>query len=118
MPWKLDVGSIVQVIVPAIMEDVIFTEYGGMGLDYTYGVAMNEALGHTNCGGIPMAIAVQTDVSTPALARWVQILGGVLLWMGTHPKIKCINSCNAQQLFIFWEMDQGFPVASVSTTNS
>jgi len=45
-------------------------EYGGSGLDYSYGVAMAEALGHINCGGIPMAIGVQTDMCTPALARF------------------------------------------------
>ena len=45
-------------------------EYGGAGLDYSYGVAMAEALGHIDCGGIPMAIGVQTDMCTPALARF------------------------------------------------
>ncbi len=44
--------------------------YGGMGLDYSYSVAMAEALGHINCGAIPMAIGVQTDMATPALARF------------------------------------------------
>ncbi|MDI1236157.1 MAG: acyl-CoA dehydrogenase family protein [Polaromonas sp.] len=44
--------------------------YGGAGLDYSYGVAMAEALGHIDCGGIPMAIGVQTDMCTPALARF------------------------------------------------
>ena len=43
--------------------------YGGMGLDYSYSVAMAETLGHIHCGGIPMAIGVQTDMCTPALAR-------------------------------------------------
>ena len=46
----------------------MFAEYGGMGLDFTYSMAVAEALGHINCGGIPMAIAVQADMSTPALA--------------------------------------------------
>lgn len=46
------------------------TEYGGLGLDYTYSVAMGEALGNVTCGAIPMAIAVQTDMATPALARY------------------------------------------------
>ena len=46
------------------------TEYGGMGLDYTYSVAVAEELGSINCGGIPMAIGVQTDMATPALARY------------------------------------------------
>jgi citronellyl-CoA dehydrogenase len=45
-------------------------EYGGAGLDYSYAVAMAEALGHIDCGGVPMAIGVQTDMCTPALARF------------------------------------------------
>jgi len=45
-------------------------EYGGAGLDYSYGMAMAEALGHIDCGGVPMAIGVQTDMCTPALARF------------------------------------------------
>src|SRR6476661_5185703 len=44
-------------------------KYGGMGLDYSYSVVMAEALGHVNCGGVPMAIGVQTDMCTPALAK-------------------------------------------------
>ena len=45
-------------------------EYGGAGLDYSYAMAMAEALGHIECGGVPMAIGVQTDMATPALARF------------------------------------------------
>jgi len=45
-------------------------KYGGMGLDYTYQLAAVEALGDINCAGIPMAIGVQTDMATPALARY------------------------------------------------
>ena len=44
--------------------------YGGAGLDYSYGLAMAETLGHIHCGGVPMAIGVQTDMCTPALARF------------------------------------------------
>jgi citronellyl-CoA dehydrogenase len=44
--------------------------YGGAGLDYSYSVVMAEALGNTRCGGVPMAIGVQTDMATPALARF------------------------------------------------
>ena len=44
--------------------------YGGAALDYSYAMAMAEALGHTHCGGVPMAIGVQTDMATPALARF------------------------------------------------
>jgi len=45
-------------------------EFGGLGLDYSYAVAAGEALGNINCGGVPMAIGVQTDMATPALARF------------------------------------------------
>jgi len=45
-------------------------EHGGAGLDYSYSVAIAEALGHARCGGVPMAIGVQTDMATPALARF------------------------------------------------
>lgn len=45
-------------------------ELGGLGLDYSYGVMMAEELGHIHCGAVPMAIGVQTDMATPALARF------------------------------------------------
>jgi citronellyl-CoA dehydrogenase len=44
--------------------------FGGADLDYSYAVVMAEALGHIRCGGLPMAIGVQTDMATPALARF------------------------------------------------
>lgn len=42
---------------------------GGMGLDWSYDLAFCEALGETNCGSIPMAVGVQTNMATPALAK-------------------------------------------------
>ncbi|WP_219894982.1 acyl-CoA dehydrogenase family protein [Aquisediminimonas profunda] len=45
-------------------------KFGGAGLDYSFGVAMAEALGDITCGGVPMAIGVQTDMATPALAKY------------------------------------------------
>lgn len=45
-------------------------EYGGMGLDWSYAAVVAETLGHINCGAVPMAIGVQTDMATPALARF------------------------------------------------
>ena len=45
-------------------------EYGGMGLDYSYQIVFSEELGRVRCGGVPMAIGVQTDMATPALARF------------------------------------------------
>lgn len=44
-------------------------ESGGMGLDYSYAALLAEELAQINCGGIPMAIGVQTDMCTPALAE-------------------------------------------------
>jgi len=46
------------------------TKYGGMGLDYSYQLVFLETLGHIRAGGIPMAIGVQTDMATPALAQF------------------------------------------------
>jgi citronellyl-CoA dehydrogenase len=45
-------------------------EYGGQELDFSYSMVMAEALGDCACGGVPMAIGVQTDMCTPALARF------------------------------------------------
>ncbi|MBC7918852.1 MAG: acyl-CoA dehydrogenase family protein, partial [Rhodoferax sp.] len=42
------------------------TEFGGMGLDFSYSMVAAEALGDCNVGGVPMAIGVQTDMCTPA----------------------------------------------------
>ncbi len=44
--------------------------YGGMGLDYSYQIAAVEEFGGCTNGAVPMAIGVQTDMATPALARW------------------------------------------------
>ena len=45
-------------------------EYGGLGLDYSYELMLAMALGHCNGGSLPMAIGVQTDMATPALAKF------------------------------------------------
>lgn len=44
-------------------------QFGGMGLDYTFNAVLAEELGLIKAGGVPMAIGVQTDMATPALAR-------------------------------------------------
>ena len=44
--------------------------FGGAGLDYSFAMVMAEELGNIACGGVPMAIGVQTDMATPALARF------------------------------------------------
>ena len=45
-------------------------KYGGMGLDYSYGMIFAEALGHANDSGVITSIGVQTDMATPALDRF------------------------------------------------
>jgi len=46
------------------------TAYGGLGLDFSYSMVVAEELGAIPCGGVPMAIGVQTDMCTPALHRF------------------------------------------------
>jgi citronellyl-CoA dehydrogenase len=45
-------------------------EYGGQGADHSYTVVLAEELGRADCAGVPMAIAVQASMATPALARY------------------------------------------------
>jgi citronellyl-CoA dehydrogenase len=45
-------------------------EYGGLGLDYSYNLVWAESLGHITAGGIGSSLGVQTDMCTPALARY------------------------------------------------
>lgn len=45
------------------------TAYGGVGLDYSYQTVFSEELGSIRSAGVGMAIGVQTDMATPALAN-------------------------------------------------
>ena len=45
-------------------------KYGGQGLDYSYEMAFCEAIGNAKSASSTMAIGVQTDMATPALARY------------------------------------------------
>ena len=44
--------------------------YGGMGADHSFTVIAGEEMGRISCGGVPMAMAVQMSMATPALARF------------------------------------------------
>jgi citronellyl-CoA dehydrogenase len=44
--------------------------YGGMGADHSFTVIAGEEMGRISCGGVPMAMAVQMSMATPALARY------------------------------------------------
>ena len=45
-------------------------EFGGEGADHSFTYVMAQELGRINCAGVPMAIAVQAAMATPALARF------------------------------------------------
>ena len=45
-------------------------EFGGMGLDYSYGLVFAEALGHAWDLGVITAIGVHTDMATPPIDRY------------------------------------------------
>ncbi len=45
-------------------------EFGGSGLDFSYSVAAGEALGYIKAQGVGMAMGVQSDMATPALANF------------------------------------------------
>ena len=45
-------------------------EYGGQGADHSFTVILAEELGRADCAGVPMGIAVQVAMATPALARF------------------------------------------------
>ena len=44
--------------------------YGGGGADHSFTYALSQELGRVDCAGVPMAIAVETSMATPALARY------------------------------------------------
>jgi citronellyl-CoA dehydrogenase len=44
--------------------------YGGMAADHSFTLVAGEEMGRISCGGVPMAIAVQMSMATPALARY------------------------------------------------
>lgn len=42
-------------------------KYGGRGLDYWYELVLLEEISRIDCGGVPMAISVQTNMATPVI---------------------------------------------------
>lgn len=43
--------------------------FGGMGLDFSYAMAVAEGFGHCHASGVGMSIGAHANMSTPALAR-------------------------------------------------
>ncbi|MGI9195937.1 MAG: acyl-CoA dehydrogenase family protein [Candidatus Nanopelagicales bacterium] len=45
-------------------------EFGGGGADHSFTYVLAQELGRVDCAGVPMAIAVETSMATPALAHY------------------------------------------------
>jgi len=45
-------------------------QYGGLGLDYSYSLVFAEEMGRVQAAGVSTGIGVQTDMATPALAKF------------------------------------------------
>jgi citronellyl-CoA dehydrogenase len=45
-------------------------EYGGQGGDYFASVVLSEEMARSRCGGLGMAVAVQTDMATPPILKF------------------------------------------------
>ncbi|MFZ5644872.1 MAG: acyl-CoA dehydrogenase family protein [Bacillota bacterium] len=45
-------------------------EYGGAGGDYFMGIVLGEEMSRCGVGGLPMAVAVQTDMATPPIMQF------------------------------------------------
>src|SRR5258708_30292954 len=46
------------------------TDYGGQGGDYLASVGLSEEMARCRCGGLGMAVAVQTDMATPPVLQF------------------------------------------------
>jgi citronellyl-CoA dehydrogenase len=44
--------------------------YGGMAADHSFTLIAGEEMGRISCGGVPMAMAVQMSMATPALSKF------------------------------------------------
>ncbi|KFM71092.1 putative acyl coa dehydrogenase 6, partial [Stegodyphus mimosarum] len=83
--------------------------YGGLGLDYTFSLAFFEELAKINCGGVPMAIVVHTDCTTPALTSFgsEKLKQEFLVPSITGDRVSCIGIS---------EPDHGSDVSGIKTT--
>jgi citronellyl-CoA dehydrogenase len=84
-------------------------KYGGEGLDYWYETVLLEELATIDCGGIPMAIAVQTNMATPAIDEF-----GTEYLKETYLKPAVLGDMVAA--IAVTEPDAGSDVAAIRTT--
>ena len=84
-------------------------QYGGQGLDYWYDTVFLEELGRIQGSGIPVAIAVQTHMATPAIAEY----GSEYL---KETYLKPAIAGDAVTAIAVTEPDAGSDVAAIKTT--
>jgi citronellyl-CoA dehydrogenase len=84
-------------------------KYGGQGLDNWYDTVFLEELGRINGSGIPVAIAVQTHMSTPVIAEY----GSAYL---KETYLKPAIAGDAVTAIAVTEPDAGSDVAAIKTT--
>jgi citronellyl-CoA dehydrogenase len=84
-------------------------EYGGQGLDYWYDTVFLEELGRIHGSGIPVAIAVQTHMATPAIDQY-----GSTYLKETYLKPAIAGDVVAS--IAVTEPDAGSDVAAIKTT--
>ena len=84
-------------------------EYGGQGLDYWYDTVFLEELGRIHGSGVPVAIAVQTHMATPAIAEF-----GSTYLKETYLKPAIAGDFVAS--IAVTEPDAGSDVAAIKTT--
>lgn len=84
-------------------------EYGGQGGDYFATIVFAEEIGRCNSGGVTMALAVQTDMATPPIAKFgtPEQKEAYLAPSVTGEKIACLGIS---------EPDAGSDVMNISTT--
>ncbi len=83
-------------------------EFGGQGADHSFTVVLAEELGRADCAGVPMAIAVQVAMATPALAQFGSAeLKKAYLEPALHGEMVCSIAVS--------EPDAGSDVAGIRT---
>ena len=84
-------------------------EYGGQGGDYFSAIVLSEEMARAGCGGLGMAVAVQTEMATPPLFKF-----------GTEEQKRrwLVPAVRGEQIaaIAITEPDAGSDVAGITTT--
>jgi citronellyl-CoA dehydrogenase len=86
------------------------TEYGGQGGDYFSAIVLSEEMARAGCGGLGMAVAVQTEMATPPVFKF-----------GTEEQKRrwLVPAVRGEQIaaIAITEPDAGSDVAGITTTS-